>query len=208
MIGKVTRNILIVGVIVGIGLALSSGSIEKWQEVKARILNVAGQVPSAEEAVTPAPPETPLDTLEAAETKEVTLYFTDAEGKALHAEKKAIPKVDGIAKATLEALVAGPDSQGGNFPVLPQGVKVLGVNIKEDGLAIVDFSPELVANHPPDAKMERMTVAAIVNTLTQFPTIERVKILVNGYEKDTLAGNENISGELMRDDSVVDNVQK
>lgn len=203
MFWRLIKNIVLLCVVVAFALFLSTGSFSKWQEVRDSLLSVAGKMPvQNEQAVLPSPPNISLDA-DVKPTKEVTLYFTDAQTNNLIPEKHSIKKVEGIAKETIEALISGPQVSTGHYPVIPEGTKLLGINVKPDGLCIVDFSNELAGNSKNSAVGEKIATYAIVDTLTQFPTIQRVKILINGQEKPTLGGHEIISGELMRDDTLI-----
>ena len=76
------------------------------------------------------------------------------------------------------------------FPPIPKDTKVLEVFIDDTGLAYVDFSNPIAANHPGGMLNEQATVYSIVNSLTyNLPEIRQVKILVGGAEKETLAGH-------------------
>jgi hypothetical protein len=56
--------------------------------------------------------------------------------------------------------------------------------------AVVDTSASFADSHPSGVLAEELTVASIVATLNaSFPQIVRVKILVDGKERDTLAGH-------------------
>lgn len=122
------------------------------------------------------------------EFKTVVLYFGSADGEHLVGIEKEIPKVEGIARETINALIEGPDFQSGLLPTIPAGTSLLDINVKEDGLCIVDFSKEIVSNLPGGQKNEQLTVYSIVNTLCQFPTIEQVEFRVEGQKMDTLLG--------------------
>lgn len=137
-------------------------------------------------------------------TKTVTLYFTDETGEQLVAEKREIAKVEGIARASIEALLEGPNNQD-LLPAIPTGTRLMDINIKEDGLAIVDFSSELVDNLENSSKKEKMAVYSIVNTLTEFPTVDRVEIRVAGKTVKTLKGKVKLDQDLFRDETIIKN---
>jgi len=126
------------------------------------------------------------------EYKTVLLYFGSSDGEHLVAVEKDIAKVEGIARETINALIQGPDFQSGLLPTIPAGASLLDINVKEDGLCIVDFSEELVANMPGGELNEQLTVYSIVNTLCQFPTVESVEFRVGGKKMDTLLGYINL----------------
>jgi len=164
---------------------------------------------SKDETNTPtntSPPTVVIETPDAStvseETKVVTLYFSDAEGKNLVLEERSIPKVIGIARATMEELIKGP-AQAGLKPALPVSTRLLDINVREDGLAIVDFSDDLIKDLPASAAAEKLAVYSIVNTLTQFPTVERVEMRVEGKRVDTLLGYEKLNQNLVRNTSLI-----
>ncbi len=131
------------------------------------------------------------------EMTKVVLYFRDAGGRWLVPESQEIPKVTGIARAALEALCRGPVSKELRAS-LPAGTEVRGVNVKPDGTCVVDLSREVTKIPGQDPKAEALAVAAIVNTLTEFPTVKRVQILVEGQARETLAGHIPIDVPLLR----------
>ncbi|SHJ40130.1 GerMN domain-containing protein [Desulfofundulus thermosubterraneus] len=131
----------------------------------------------------------------------VVLYFSDNRGY-LVAVKKEIPKTQAIARATLQELCRGPAPGSGLNPTIPPGTVLRDINIK-NGLAIVDFSRELKAKHWGGSTAELLTVYSIVNTLTQFSSVQRVQILVEGEPLKTLAGHLDTSGPLEREASLI-----
>ncbi|MCF8011292.1 MAG: GerMN domain-containing protein [Clostridiales bacterium] len=135
------------------------------------------------------------------ETTTIVLYFADSNGN-LTPKNREVPKVTGIARKTMNELCKGPESPGVSA-VMPAETHLLDINIR-DGLCTVDFSGELKKNHPGNAVKERLTVYSIVNSLTQFPTVNKVQILVEGEKKETLAGQVNISSPLERNSSILD----
>jgi len=144
------------------------------------------------EVVTPEVPEPKTDE-PSVEQKTVLLYFGSSDGEHLVGVEKDIPKEIGIARATINALLEGPDFQSGLLPTIPAGTTMLDINVKEDGLCIVDFSKELVANMSGGELNEELAVFSIVNTLCQFPTVDKVEFRVEGQKMDTLLGHVQIA---------------
>lgn len=136
-------------------------------------------------------------------TTTVTLYFADPSGQYLVPVSRDIPRVEGIARATLQELILGPESGSDLLPTIPAGTTLRDINIRPDGLAIVDFSKELVTNHKGGTSGEMLTVYSIVNTLTQFPTVKKVQLLVEGKYQQTLAGHLDIREALARNESLI-----
>lgn len=118
-----------------------------------------------------------------AKTEEFTLYFGNSDATGVSPEKRAI-SVNGnesqeeLTKLVLEGLVKGPDSKN-LYRTIPPEVAVLSVKI-ENKIAYVDFSEEMHTKHWGGATGEALTIASIVNTLTEFEDIDLVKMTVVG----------------------------
>ncbi|MCF6092629.1 GerMN domain-containing protein [Microaerobacter geothermalis] len=114
------------------------------------------------------------------------IYLKDMNGYIVP-QTMSIPKVEGIGKQVLRYMVKGGPVESilpeGFEAVLPEGTQVLGMSVKEDGLAIVDFSKEFL-NYQPDE--EKAILDAITWSLTEFPTINRVTIWVEGRELEVM----------------------
>jgi germination protein M len=102
----------------------------------------------------------------------------------------------------LEALFAGPSPQSKLLSMFPRNTKVLGLNIK-DGIAYVNLNASATQLNV-GSSTEALAVASIVNTLTKFPDVFGVKILIEGKEVESLAGHVDITGLLRYNDQVVD----
>ena len=147
--------------------------------------------------------ETPGTTqVTSTETKTVILYFTDTAGEKLIPEERRVTKVIGIARSCIEELIKGP-IQAGLKGTLPASTQLLDINVRPDGLCIVDFSGDLIKDLPVSAKSEKLAVYSIVNTLTQFPTVERVEMRVDGKTVDTLLGYVKLNQNLVRNTSLI-----
>ncbi|MBE3595516.1 MAG: GerMN domain-containing protein [Hydrogenibacillus sp.] len=107
------------------------------------------------------------------------LYVIDAHGYVVPLTVK-IPYADGIAKQVLSYMVAGGPGEtliptGFRLPI-PAGTKV-DVDVREDHRAVVDFSKAFASYDPGD---ELKIMQAVIWALTEFPTIERVELRLNG----------------------------
>ncbi|MFW5971942.1 MAG: GerMN domain-containing protein [Bacillota bacterium] len=132
----------------------------------------------------------------------VKLYFSTKDAMYLKAERHEITS-DLKFEETLNELIKGPDSASLN-PTIPEGVKVLGLEV-DKGTAFINFNRALVENHWGGSTGEIMTVYSIVNTMTQFPEISSVKILIEGEQEETLVGHIDISVPLERDEKIIKN---
>jgi len=134
----------------------------------------------------------------------ITLYYQDGDGCVIPVTRR-VEKQEGIAKAALNALVDNAINREeieyfGLYPVLPEGTEILGMTIKE-GTARVDFNKKLL-DYASETD-ERNIITSIVYTLTEFSTIDDVKILVNGYELGELKYGTDVSGTLGRHNVVI-----
>jgi spore germination protein GerM len=121
----------------------------------------------------------------------VTLVFADrtASGTVEERREVAVPEDRaGRAKRILSELAEGPSESG--VRTLPYGTRVLSVFFDERGGVFVDFSRELVDNHPGGSTGELFTIRSVVQTLAaNFRDIESVRFLVEGEEIETIAGH-------------------
>ncbi len=114
--------------------------------------------------------------------RETLLYVQNENGQMVPVMKE-IPWTEGIGKAALEQLVIdGPGATSlaanGLKGVIPPDTDI-SLSIK-DGVAEAVFSKE--ALELDSAVAEKNFTTGVVNTLTEFPTIDEVKITVQGSE--------------------------
>lgn len=129
----------------------------------------------------------------AAETSPREIYLISEEGLVVP-QTFDLPRTEAVLRQSLEYLVdGGPVSNilpNGFRAVLPAGTEI---DVKlEDGLAVADFSEEFKNYQPED---ELKILQAITWTLTQFDTVDKVQIRINGYEQQTMPVNNTPIGE-------------
>lgn len=124
---------------------------------------------------------------ESNKAKSVTIYFGDSEAMKLKGEEREISQV--TPESLINELIKGPNDSS-NSKTIPQDTKLLGIEVN-DGIAYVDFSKEIKENHWGGSSGESMTIFSIVNTLSLNSelNIEKVKLLIEGQEIDSLAGH-------------------
>ncbi|MGE4283550.1 MAG: GerMN domain-containing protein [Clostridia bacterium] len=115
------------------------------------------------------------------EDRYTTFYYQDQDGLLIPITRKT-PRVEGIAKTAIHSLIDMPvirEDVGrvGLYPVLPRGAVINGMTIK-DGTAVIDFNEKLINYDSQDDESNIMS--SIVYTLTEFDTINKVQVLVNG----------------------------
>jgi len=68
------------------------------------------------------------------------------------------------------------------------------VYLVDPGLAVIDLNAAFADNHRSGVLVEELSVVSLVQTLSaNIPGITRVKILVEGNERETLAGHADLS---------------
>jgi len=134
-----------------------------------------------------------------AASRVVELYLSDTEGVMLKASKLRITKapLEEELRAAVGALVAVPSG------TIPAGTRLLGIRVDGE-VAFVDFSSEIMKNHPGRSSGETQTIYSIVDTVTlNFPKVKEVQILVEGKTEKTLAGHIDISMPLPPDMDII-----
>ena len=134
-----------------------------------------------------------------------TLYYGTADGQALAAVKREVPLGEGPRAQGRQILESQLEPAPSPFvSLIPQGTMLRAFYITDRGDAFVDFSPELARNHPGGSTSELLTVYAIVNVVTaNLSSVERVQILIDGKQADTLAGHVDLRRPFERDTSLV-----
>ncbi len=127
-----------------------------------------------------------------------TVYFATENKDYLMPEYRS---GEGSVIQRLEALVEGPRSKQ-LVSVLPQGTRVISYQV-QNRIVYVNLNRDFVVNHPGGSLGELVTIYAVVNTLTEMPSIDRVQILVEGRVIPTLAGHVEIVRPLQRDRSLI-----
>lgn len=134
-------------------------------------------------------------------TRATVLYYKDAEN-LLVPVMRYIPKGDmGLAKAAIKGIIYSQELAEdikpiGLSPTLPQGTKINGAVIKDDGLAILDMSKEFLSFG--SAEGEEIGVKALVYTLTEFSNIKSVQIRIDGKQIDEMPFGTKIGENLKR----------
>lgn len=97
------------------------------------------------------------------------------------------------AKQLIQALISqapSPDRR-----LLPADAALLEFYLLPDGTAVADFSAALATQLPSGILSETLAVESIARTLAaNLSGVERLKILVQGQEPETLAGHLDLSG--------------
>ncbi len=149
------------------------------------------------EAIIEAPPlEDPIEavpkTVQREEYRSVPIYFLKVNTSGQILLKSSIRRID-FANAPLSqsinTLILGPDAEEINkdsISLIPQGTRLLSARI-EDGTAYLNFNEAFRFNQL-GREGSLAQLKQIVYTATEFSSIQRVQILIEGSVKDYLGG--------------------
>ena len=134
-----------------------------------------------------------------------TLFYGSSDGRALVAVRRDVPAATGIVEQGRQLLtVQLQDAPQPYVQVIPKGTMLRAFYVTGRGDAFVDLSADVVSAHPGGSLTELLTVYAIVNAVTtNLPTVQRVQLLVDGKEVDTIAGHVDVRRPLDRDASLL-----
>ena len=151
----------------------------------------------------PAPPAAAAPATTAHIT--ATLYYASQTGDSLVAVRREVPLAEGIVAQGRQIVAA--QLQAAPTPyvsAIPAGTSLRAFYVTERGEAFVDLSGQISSGHPGGSLTELLTVYAVVNTVTaNLPAVQRVQILVEGKEVDTIAGHVDVRRPLQGDMSLV-----
>jgi spore germination protein GerM len=142
-----------------------------------------------------APPEAPV-----AADRAVVLEFPRRDGGGWVSEERRLPggaRPGDELLAVMAALCEGPRS-GRAVSALPRGTRALAAFLDSgSGVAVVDFSGELMYGHPGGSAAEVATLGTILRTLaTNFPQVASCTILVDGRQPASIGGHLDLSRPL------------
>lgn len=175
-------------VAVGLGWFVTSG-VSRWS--------------APDQASVAPPPEAPTEPVRRIRA---TLFYVSEGGSRLVAVPREVEYAEDTAQQAMrlvEAQVApSPEPYA---QAIPAGTSVRAVFLTDRGEAFVDLSPEVAKGHSGGSLDELFSVYTIVNVLTvNLPAIQRVQILIDGKEVDSLAGHVDLRRPLPRNLQWVD----
>ena len=126
----------------------------------------------------------------------MTLFVAYDDVGILHVQgaRIALPSVrQERAEELLRALLAIYLDKSSPHP-LPVGSDIRSVYMVDPGLAVIDVNAAFADGHRSGVLSEELTVMSLIQTLSaNIPGIQKVKILVEGKQRDTLAGHADLS---------------
>jgi Sporulation and spore germination len=168
-----------IAVTVMIAVALGM-SFYAWR-VRGRVHRT--EIPASTQPVAPPP---------AGPSEQVTLYVASDDAGVLRPRVVHIPLPAGRQERAEELLQALVDLylDKSSPHVLGPGSEIRGVYLVDPGLAVIDLNTAFANGHRSGVLIEELTMASLVGSLSaNIPGISRVKVLVDGKERETLAGH-------------------
>jgi spore germination protein GerM len=154
---------------------------------------------SPDAPVAAAPPPAPTAHITA------TLFYGARDGLLLQPVRVEVPLAEGAVaqgRQIVRALLQPPPAP--YVSVIPAGTTLKAFYVTSNGDAFVDLSTDVTAKHPGGTHAELLTVYAIVNTITtNLQGVQRVQLLVDGHEADSVAGHVDVRRPLERDLALV-----
>jgi hypothetical protein len=140
-----------------------------------------------------SPPTTVVALLERRDTRparpglRLAVYYPRTVGgrQYLVPERHTVPATRAVAAAAVNELLRGRPLFPGSRPPFAAGTRLLGIRLV-GGTATVDLSREVLRGRPGDA--QRYPLQALVHTVTQFRTVKRVVVAVEGRTSGAVAG--------------------
>ncbi|MGA7909126.1 MAG: GerMN domain-containing protein [Candidatus Sulfotelmatobacter sp.] len=132
----------------------------------------------------------------AGRTEQVTLFVAYDNPGVLNPQSAQIPLPSDRqqrAEELLRALFALYLDKSSPHP-LASGADIRSVYLVDPGLAVIDVNAALADGHRSGVLVEELTVVSLIRTLSaNIPGILKVKILVEGEERETLAGHADLT---------------
>jgi len=174
---------LLIGIAIMLAAALA---------MSAYVWRMRGRVAAVEPAADTRPLAPPVSGL----MEPVTLYVADDQTGSLRVEGASIPLPSDRqqrAEELLRALLGIYLDKSSPHP-LPPASEVRAIYLVDPGLAVIDLNAVFADAHRSGVLEEELTVTSLIQTLAaNIPGILRVKILVDGKERATLAGHADLS---------------
>ncbi|MGA7648621.1 MAG: GerMN domain-containing protein [Terriglobales bacterium] len=129
-------------------------------------------------------------------TETVTLYVADDAAGLIRARSAQIPLPGGRqqrAEELLRSLLRIYQQPGAAHPLSPAS-DIRAIYLVAPGAAVIDLNAAFADQHRSGILPEQLTVNSLVETLgVNVPGIHRVRILVAGETRDTLAGHADLT---------------
>ena len=129
-------------------------------------------------------------------SERVVLFIARDDDGTLRGESAQIPMPSGRqqrAEELLRALLSIYLDKSSPHPLGP-GSDIRSVYLVDPGVAVIDVNSAFADTHRSGVLVEQLTIASLIQTIAvNTPNLLKVKILVDGKERETLAGHADLS---------------
>lgn len=170
------------------GCSSPATSSKAWQD----LIKLVPEKPKKQEVKTQPETKAPAPESPSGEGEKITikLYFVHSGQENLAVENRTVGRTQAIARKTMEELIKGPQSKE-FLPVFPAGTALRDINIKTDGICVVDLNSKV--RGIKSEQEEKLMVQAVSNSLGQFPAIEGVSFMIDGQTVKSINGGVDLS---------------
>jgi hypothetical protein len=123
--------------------------------------------------------------------EKTSVLVWQTKGEFLYPESRSVPATPRIGAAAVEALLEGPVSDVFGS-AMPEGAALNGLVI-DDGTATVDLNQEF--EQGGGSLLMRLRLGQLVYTLTEFPTVKRVTLKLDGSPIEAFGGEGIVIGD-------------
>ncbi|MCY6372073.1 GerMN domain-containing protein [Clostridium ganghwense] len=130
----------------------------------------------------------------------LNVYFDvsrDENNAEVAKEERIIQKDELIGEVIMQELIKGPSVKSEAKPIFPKHTRILSFSIK-DNIAYVNLSSNV--KYPMTPAREKACLQSIVLSLSELQSVDKVKILIDNKNVESLGGNFDISKPFGEDD--------
>ena len=147
--------------------------------------------------------ENSASTINAYQSADMTLYFTNTAGSALIQETRKVYYIgsEPLERAVVEEVFRGP-RMSGSSPVFRNEYKILSV-ITQDNMCYVNLDSASSGLPSVQNVREEVQIAALVNSLVDTCGVEQVQITLNGESDCVFRDEVSLSKPFQKDESLI-----
>lgn len=130
----------------------------------------------------------------------LNLYFDgskDESNPQVGKEDRIIQKDELVGEIIMQELIKGPSVKSKLKPIFPNNTRVLSFSIK-DGIAYANLSSH--AKYAMTKAKEKACLKSIIMSLSELQSVNKVKIMIDNKNVESLGGNFNISKPFSKED--------
>lgn len=195
--------LMIATMMVSVGCDREGGTASNLPVDKTGTINSNSTNNQKDPKLPPNPPQNKSSTdnkIQKNDTKEIKIkvYYPDESGMHLVGVNRQVKvsETNDKYKAAVEAVMTPPNEKN-LVATVRNNSSLLSVKV-QNGTAFVDFDKKIKNGFSGGSTGEEFLIGSVVNTLTEFNEIKKVKFLINGKEIETLSGHMDLTQPIER----------